>query len=475
MTLSYTAVTVAALLVVEIVLFAASFGRLALQLESGYLPGRMFDALAAGYAPQLAPFVSSADRAGLQGWLDHLESARIGVPLTGQIPLLFDPGDLQMMVLDRDGRELAATGAADDSARTLFDLDALADSPAPGPGGSDSDRFYRRSGGHIHLAVPIPKRGDPDEMLGLLLVSTAGITPAILFGEFARLLGISLVLFTLVAGVVGTGFGFLASRPLARRIGRLADTAQRWSGGAFASRVADRERDELGWLAHRLDQMAERLGELVEQSGQLAATEERNRLARELHDSVKQQAFAASAQIAAARASLAGDAARGHLDEAGRIVDELRRELTGLIGDSGPILLDDSDLAAALERHGADWSRRSGIALAVEAGGGPRLPSGVERALFRIVQEALANVERHSGASAVHIVLDIDPEGVSCTICDDGRGFDPGSDETGFGVRSMRERAAEVGGYLALAPGPQGGICISVTAPRHRDAREPGG
>ena len=119
--------------------------------------------------------------------------------------------------------------------------------------------------------------------------------------QVVPLVAASLVAFTLLAAVAGTLFGYLTSRGLVRRLGALSVAAGAWSRGDFTVLVRDRSGDEIAELAQRLNRMAEQLENLLESRNRLAVLEERNRLARDLHDSAKQQAFAAAAQVGAAR------------------------------------------------------------------------------------------------------------------------------------------------------------------------------
>src|SRR5690606_545299 len=121
--------------------------------------------------------------------------------------------------------------------------------------------------------------------------------------------------------------------------------------------------------------------------------EERNRLARDLHDSAKQRAFALSAQLDAVRSLLPRDpaAAEVHLQRAEQVADNLRQELANLIEQLRPPEMEQGGLPAALRRYGAEWSLQSSVALEVQVSGERPLPPEVEQALFRIAQEALAN------------------------------------------------------------------------------------
>ncbi len=194
--------------------------------------------------------------------------------------------------------------------------------------------------------------------------------------------------------------------------------------------------------------------------------EERNRLARELHDSVKQQAFAASAHLGAAKSLLESNppAARDHLLKAEALLDEVRGELGQLIYELRPPVLQNQGLPGALREWGAGWSQQSGIPLTVHVTGEDHLPAETEQALFRIAQEALANITRHSRAASAGILLELADAQVQLTICDNGRGFDPSHPGQGFGLKSMRERAERLpGGALEIKSNPGAGSQVRVT------------
>jgi NarL family two-component system sensor histidine kinase LiaS len=452
LTLSYTAVTVAALLVVEAAVLLVLFGALALPGNGDLAPERLSEALSSGYVAPLALFYAgpSPNQEGLQRWLDQLESTRIAVPIRGGIPILFDPGEIQFAATSVDGALLAATSQAFEVGLTARDAAAPPRAPA-----------YRREGGRVASALPIV--GSEGRTVGSLLVSAVDVTPAQILGQIGTLLAVSALVFLLIAALAGSIFGSLASRGLARRLEVLVGTVGRWSRGELDLRLGDLGRDELGSLGARLDEMAERLEALMTRRSELAAAEERQRLARDLHDSVKQQAFAAAAQLAAAR-ERPGSASSTYIEEAARIVDEMRRELSGMIG-SGPNNLDGRELIPALEGHIDAWSRRSGVALDLELGSVPRLPSALARALYRGAQGVLANVERHSGASRVRIALAATEGEVSLLIRDDGVGFDPAARPAGFGLHALRERVAAQGGRLELTSAIGRGTSVTLRLP----------
>jgi len=204
---------------------------------------------------------------------------------------------------------------------------------------------------------------------------------------------------------------------------------------------------------------------LYEQAQQAAALEERNRLARELHDSAKQQALAASFQLGTAITLFDRDpqAARRHLMEADNLVDSVRRELTDLIHELRPPTMNEGDFAETLHEYAIEWAHQNGIDVDVKIHGRNELALEIEQTLYRIMQEALANVARHSSASSVDVLLSYDTDAVRLTITDDGCGFDTSRQHDGMGLRSMGERTASLNGDFAVESSPGQGTAISVT------------
>jgi NarL family two-component system sensor histidine kinase LiaS len=211
--------------------------------------------------------------------------------------------------------------------------------------------------------------------------------------------------------------------------------------------------------------MARQLQHLLDTRAQLMVVEERNRLARDLHDSAKQQAFAAAAQISAARKLMPHNpgAAQESIEEAERLIDDLRKELTILIEELRPAALEGKGLALAVREYGENWSRQNEVKLQVNTQNERPLPLDVEQMIFRIIQEALANVARHSQASSVEIRLVYSKRKIICTIKDDGIGFNPAKISDGFGIRSMQGRANTLGSQVTFESAPGKGTRISVT------------
>lgn len=207
---------------------------------------------------------------------------------------------------------------------------------------------------------------------------------------------------------------------------------------------------------------------LYEQAQQLAVMEERNRLARDLHDSAKQKAFAALAQLGAANGLIkpAPEAAKPHLTEAESLVYDVLQELNILIQEMHPVVLKERGLVTALRDYIFEWSHQNEIAIDFQVEGERSLPLEIEQILYRIAQEALANVSRHSLSHKVEVMLEYCEDFTRLKVKDDGCGFEPSTTQLGLGLRSMRERAEMVAGNLLINSKPGAGTCITAIIPR---------
>ena len=214
--------------------------------------------------------------------------------------------------------------------------------------------------------------------------------------------------------------------------------------------------------------MAQQLQVLLDTRRELALVEERQRVARDLHDSVKQHAFAISLLIGAAQSRLPGEpeAAQTYLVRAGDLTDHTRQELTAILQQLRPAALIKEGLRTALQDYTRQWSKRTGIAAEFSAQGGYSIPLDIEEALFRVAQEALANVTRHSQASQVQVQLEQKPGQVCLMIHDNGMGFDmtQGANK-GQGLTNMRERVEAHRGTLDISSTSMGTLikaCIPL-------------
>jgi signal transduction histidine kinase len=197
---------------------------------------------------------------------------------------------------------------------------------------------------------------------------------------------------------------------------------------------------------------------------------ERQRIARDLHDSVSQALFSTVLHTRSAQKALDGDGRQtpaqvGHaLDAIGDLTRGAQTEMRSLIAELGRDPVTDTGLVAALVGYAAAVEARDGLAIEVNGVDGP-LPISprVEVQLFAVAREALANVLRHAEAERAWVTVARSGDRVAIEIRDDGRGFDPSAAHPGhFGLDSMRTRAAEVGGGLTITSAPGRGTLVSV-------------
>ena len=208
----------------------------------------------------------------------------------------------------------------------------------------------------------------------------------------------------------------------------------------------------------------------LRQIGEAAAQEERNRLARDLHDSIKQQLFSIHVGTAAAQERWERDpeGSRKALADVRRCAHEAMVEMQALLHQLRPEALAAAGLVEALREHCEAHGYRTGAEVKLELGewaADERLAPGTQETLFRIAQEALANVARHARAHHVRVVLGQSGDMVHIRVQDDGQGFEPATAERGMGLRNLEERAQALRGRCAVESAPGAGTTVSVTIP----------
>lgn len=229
----------------------------------------------------------------------------------------------------------------------------------------------------------------------------------------------------------------------------------------------------LGWVRHSRVAYARE----VEQR---AATEERLRIARELHDVIGHHISLINVQSGAALRRLEKNPAKGAAgagEALGAIKDASREALRELRATLG-VLRQVEEAApttptASLERVGEliDSARRTGLDARLHSSGRrDSPPTEVDLAAYRIIQEALTNVTRHAHASAVTVQLDRGPDRTTVEITDNGRGTPVGGGTPGNGLRGMSERARALGGELTAGPGAGGGFTVRASLPHSNGA-----
>jgi signal transduction histidine kinase len=298
---------------------------------------------------------------------------------------------------------------------------------------------------------------------------------------------------------------YAGTRRLVRPVQRLTGAAQQIAGGDLATPLQVAEGGEIGAMAAALETMRRQLLDSITALGRMnedlesrvvertralqdqqrltqhfarrvisAQEEERSRLAHELHDGIGQSLTGIRLGLDRAAKAVGDDPEliTRRLDLSRTITDQAMADLRRMIVDLRPGILDQLGLAPALQWVADHTLRANGIEVSMESVGlEERLAPAIETILFRIGQEAMTNIARHSGAEHVTLAIVRRTGSLSLTIEDDGRGFDPARRESGapaaggIGLPGMRERAAAAGGRLVVTSAPGGGTRIRAEVP----------
>ena len=484
LTLSYTAVTVVSLLVIVIIVTGVFFTQILLP-DYALTPQDWVD-IASDQSQFPLGYLLSEDPINTEIFLNIYSD--IDPVIVSQKLFLFSDleiyarttGVIDLLITDSAGRLVYVSRRntpfllQDIKAGEQFDPDLVPGLAGPLEaallGRSDASSVFQEfdEGDGFLMAIPIPHPEVPGKIVGALAYVIRDISTPQDRGRYTAIVFLrSLVIVLLAAVLVGTVFGGLTAEALAGRFRRLASASEAWSRGDFSTRINEESSDEIGQLAGRMDGMAAELQELVRERQEHAVTQERNRLARDLHDSAKQLALAASFQIATAQQLFERDpqAASTSLEEAEKLVDQVRSELTDLIHELRSTQMDGREFNEIMQTYAAEWAHSNGIGVQIEVQGVEELPIETEEALYRIMQEALSNVSRHSDAKQVNIEIQQHDGEIQMSVHDDGIGFDRGSVNSGLGLSSMGERAEVIGGYTRITSQPGAGTEVSVVLP----------
>jgi len=297
-------------------------------------------------------------------------------------------------------------------------------------------------------------------LAGILVLA---LTPLRL-GEHATLRDVIALLVGLTLMIV---VNWLILRPLFRPLERLAGRMEEADVLRGGQRVPVDSSGEVGALEEAFNRMMERLETERREAGARALNtqeEERQRIARGLHDEVGQTMTG----VLLVLKRLGRDATpeqRAALDEAQAAVKASLEDVRRTAQELRPEILDHLDLPSALTNLARTFSDRTGIPvrrqLATQL---PKLDPKIELVLYRVAQEGLTNAARHSGASEVTLTLEHDADSVVLRVLDNGRGFE-GKHAEGGGLRGIRERALIVGGAVAIKPAPTEGLEIRLQVP----------
>jgi NarL family two-component system sensor histidine kinase LiaS len=285
---------------------------------------------------------------------------------------------------------------------------------------------------------------------------------------------------------LGALVGFLYGTKNTGRLEQVMEASFQFERGNFSYRLPPQGNDEVGTIANQLNQMANRLEQQVAslqklstertewqtQMKQTVVTEERGRLARELHDTISQQLFAISMMSSAILAKAAQEDA-GVTKQLGlieKLAGDAQQEMRALLMHLRPATLEGKGLTEGLKDLLHEVEEKQPIEVQWEMTEITDLPKGIEDHLFRIVQEGLSNVLRHSKASKVHVRLVERGQHLHLKIIDNGIGFEPTEMKIStYGLKSITERASEIGGIGEVISVPGKGTQVYVKVPIIRD------
>ncbi|HEX4897630.1 MAG TPA: ATP-binding protein [Candidatus Limnocylindrales bacterium] len=370
--------------------------------------------------------------------------------------------------------------------------------------GEPGTTIHEIEDGPDHVIAYYPFRAHPGGVVVEQTEDAAFVIPQ----EMQR----TLLAYGILALVISSVAAWLHAHTVVRPIRRLSGDAARMASGDLDSPIVVARDDEIGELGRRFDEMRVKLKASLEESARwadelehrvdertreveeknrelnvlnrirrqlLAKTisaqeEERKRLARELHDDSAQTLTAVLMTLKTAEDALPAGPhdARSAMDRSRSQLELALREIRKAIVDLRPSALDDLGLAAAARTYATEHLRPYGIEVAFSTSGEEQQATGAAAtAVFRIVQEAVSNAARHSGARKVRIVLDFGPTAVVTEVRDDGTGFDPAGfhqpqeSGRGLGLLGMRERAELFGGDVDIESGPGKGTTVRVRIP----------
>jgi signal transduction histidine kinase len=261
---------------------------------------------------------------------------------------------------------------------------------------------------------------------------------------------------------IGTTFIVLWMWLLLRRVRRATEAADRWARGDFSARIADRARDEFSALAERFNRMADTLSRALHLEKALGVSLERNRIARDLHDTAKQRSFVLGLKLAELEHDARDDARLLRtVVQARALADRLQQDLVDVVSGFSAPAIAEFGLREALSRDIEDLLGGSGIAWELEV---PetleswlRLRPAIAQELLMIAHEAVANARRHSGCKRVRIAGTCTGQGGLWSVQDDGHGFDPDAAPLGMGLANLRWRADQLpNGKLAIVSSATG-------------------
>lgn len=303
--------------------------------------------------------------------------------------------------------------------------------------------------GHVLVQVFVPRI--ESFMLPMLMEMYFRDLPEILF-------------FSLLVGAI---IGSIASRGILKRILHISQITRRWAQGNLTDRIEDKNHDELNIMATDMNTMAQDLSHWLSDRELMVMQEERSRVARDLHDTVKQKMFALQMQLSSAKQVTKEESTKQFIEQSLQLVRDSQQDLKSIIYALRPISLEQKGLVQAMQDYIQQWRARTGINVVVALDDVASLSSKLEDTLYNIFQELMANIERHAEAKNVSISLVSENNNIVLKIEDDGIGFEhnverkEGVDQS-TGLQNIRDRINEQHGQFNIVNRPSLGTLAQV-------------
>ncbi|MFD1360994.1 sensor histidine kinase [Lentibacillus salinarum] len=320
----------------------------------------------------------------------------------------------------------------------------------------------------------------------VLVLSGLLIIHVLFSPDWLTLTGIvAFMLFYILFGLaIAFYIGFQSGGDIKERLDDLSVLITQFANGRYDARTDLDERDEISRISNEMNELGEKLqaqvkslkrmadekADYAKSAHKAAAMEERQRLARDLHDAVSQQLFALTMMSEAAVKQLDKQpaVARSQIGEVAAIASKAQTEMRALLLHLRPVHLSGDPLPAGVRKLINELEQKTQLNFSVEMDDALTLSETVEEHLFRIIQEAFSNTLRHAEATSVKLAITLHANELFLHIRDDGRGFKAEDDinrKTSYGLKTMKERTDELGGTFTVRSSEGEGTYIDIRIP----------
>ncbi|MFS0671941.1 sensor histidine kinase [Ornithinibacillus sp. 179-J 7C1 HS] len=291
-------------------------------------------------------------------------------------------------------------------------------------------------------------------------------------------------LYVVIGFFVSIYAGFRSSGDLKQRMDYLSVLITQFANGNYQSKIYFNEGDELTRIANELNELGGKLqnqvkslqrladekAELAKSAHKSAVIEERQRIARDLHDAVSQQLFALTMMSEASikQLDLNPDIAKEQMTEVANAAHQAQSEMRALLLHLRPVHLSGDPLPKGIQKLVQELRQKSQIDFQLEVEDTLKLSEAIEEHVFRIIQESLSNILRHANATEVKLEVVKRGKELFLHIVDNGKGFDLSNDnakKTSYGLKTMKERCEELGGTFTIRSNIDEGTYIDIRIP----------